>query len=123
VLAYFYGIACNGDTRKHTDKSARGQHTRQRDEHHNERAYLIGITERRITCILEARRCCLKSKSAIILVLCWNTLITILIGYVLDYGLVYATAANKVQIYYAPGNFSFFAFLYLFYPLDDVWLT
>ena len=80
---------------------------------------LLGTTWRGI--VLKAGRCCIKSKAAL-LVLCWNTLVTIIVGYILEYGLVYATAANfvpyanKVQIY-APAIFALFAVLYLFYPL------
>ena len=95
------------------------------DEPHNEQDVreeqaLLGATRRQT--VPEARHSCMKSKSAI-LVLFWNTLISIIVGYILEYGLVLATTADffpyyeyKVEIY-APGIFGFFAFLYLFYPL------
>ena len=70
---------------------------------------------------LRPRSCCIRSKAAL-LVLCWNILVTVSVGYILEYGLVLATAAdytpyaNKLQTY-APVFFGFFALLYLFYPL------
>lgn len=97
------------------------------DEPHNEQDVreeqtLLGITQTLRRTVPEARCSCMKSKS-VILVLFWNTLISIIVGYILEYGLVLATAADFVPYYeyrveiYAPGIFGFFAFLYIFYPL------
>ena len=95
-----------------------------RDEAHNEQdgreehTPLLRITRRSVE--LKVKTGCVKSKAAL-LVLCWNTLITIVVGYVLEYGSVLATAADFEPLYvdkfqtYAPIIFGFFAFLYLFY--------
>ena len=96
-----------------------------RDEPHNEQDVreeqtpLLGAAQRGIG--LQARSSCVKSKAAL-LVLCWNALITILVGYFLEYITVLATAADfvpyasKAQTY-APVGFGFLALLYFFYPL------
>ena len=101
---------------------------RDRDEPHNEqhigeeRTPLLGTTRTRMGMGLKPRNCCVKSKAAL-LVMFWNTLVTITIGYVLEYGSVLATVLNyfytpndQLQTY-APAFFGFCALLYLFYPL------
>ena len=100
-----------------------------RDEPHNEqqvrgeRTPLLGTTQRRYGKRLKSRRCCVKSKAAL-LVLCWNLLVTLSVGHVIEYGSALATAINYVYIpninelqSYAPAIFGFLALLYLFYPL------
>ena len=100
-----------------------------RDEPHNEQQVrgeqtpLLGTTQRRYGKRLKSRRCCVKSKAAL-LVLCWNLLVTLLVGHVIEYGSVLATALNYVYIphinelqIYAPAVFGSLALLYLFYPL------
>ena len=86
------------------------------------RTQLLKTTQRRK---LKPRICCVKSKAAI-LVLCWNTLVTIFVGYFLEYGSVLATVfdynyvidshANQL-LTYVPAFFGTLTLLYLFYPL------
>ena len=70
---------------------------------------------------LKLRCCCVKSKAAL-LVMCWNSLVTILAGYALEYGSMIATVAdymphaNRLQTL-APAFFGFLALLHLFYPV------
>ena len=87
-----------------------------------ERTPVLGIGQWRR---LQPRGCCVKSKAAL-LVLSWNTLVTVFVGYILEYGSVLATVddymfvnnkrANQLQVY-APAYFGALALLYLFYPL------
>ena len=98
------------------DELCNVQHARE------ERTPLLKTTQRRK---LKPRICCVKSKAAL-LVLCWNTLVTIFVGYFLEYGSVLATVfdynyvidshANQL-LTYAPAFFGTLALLYLFYPL------
>ena len=65
---------------------------RDRDEPCNEQSTreqmpLLGTTQRRK---LKLKSCCIKSKAAM-LVLTWNVLVAVSIGYVLEYGSVLAT--------------------------------
>ena len=91
-----------------------------------ERTPLLGIGQwRRI----QPRGCsCVKSKAAL-LVLIWNILVTVLMGYILEYGSVFATVYhhlliinnsqdNQLQVY-AP---AYFGFLALVYCLFTLWL-
>ena len=100
-----------------------------RDEPHNEQQVrgeqtpLLGTTQRRYGRRLKSRHCCVKSKAAL-LVLCWNALITLLVGYIIEYGTVLATVINYAAIIYtnelqtyAPAIFGLLVLLYLFYPL------
>ena len=86
-----------------------------------EQTPLLGSTQRRYGMRLKLRCCCVKSKAAL-LILCWNSLVTILAGYALEYGSMIATVAdymphaNQLQTL-APAFFGFLALLYLFYPL------
>ena len=97
---------------------------RDRDDPHKERHIRGGIGQWRR---LQTRGCCVKSKAAL-LVLTWNTLVTVLMGYILEYGSVLATVHNHLIIIinnsqpnqlqvYAPAYFGFLALVYLFYPL------
>ena len=92
-----------------------------------ERTPVLGIGQWRR---LPPRGCCVKSKAAL-LVLSWNTLVTVFVGFILEYGSVLATVddymfvnnkrANQLQVY-APAYFGALALLYLFTLWLDVWL-
>ena len=101
---------------------------REREETHNKRQIrreqtpLLGTTQGRK---LKLSGCCVKSKAAM-LILIWNALVTVMIGYVLECGSVFATVveypifetryASELQTF-APAYFGSLALLYLFYPL------
>ena len=91
----------------------------EREESHNERHIrgertpLLRTTQRRK---LKLRGCCVKSKAAMF-VLIWNALVTVMIGYAIQFGLVLATATEYELQTFAPAYFGFLALLYLFYPL------
>ena len=101
-----------------------------RDDPHNEQQVrgeqtpLLGTTQRRYGRRLKQRRCCVKSKAAL-LVLCWNALVTLSVGYGFEYGSVLATVTNYTNYIphanglqtFAPLYFGFIALFYLFYPL------
>ena len=98
------------------DESCNGQHTRE------EGTPLLKTAQQ---WKLKSRNCYVKSKAAI-LVLCWNTLVTIFVGYILEYGSVLATVFDynfiidsqvNQLLTYAPGFFGALALLYLLYPL------
>ena len=107
-----------------------------RDEPRNEQQVrgeqtpLLGTTQRRYGMRLKSRRCCVKSKAAL-LVLCWNALVTIFVGYPLEYGSMIVTATVYVKyiskanalhtyapIYYGSLPSSISSTLWL-----DAWLT
>ena len=94
----------------------------QQQQVRGEETPLLGTTHRRYGMGLKSRRCCVKSKAAL-LVLCWNALVTILVGYVFEYGSMLATVADYIMPHanelqtLAPAYFGFLALLYLFYPL------
>ena len=84
---------------------------------------LLGTTQRWYGMRLKSRRCCVKSKAAL-LVLCWNALINLLVGYILEYGSMAATVSDKIIIPY-PDEFRtyalvFFGFLAL---LPSGWMS
>ena len=69
------------------------------------------------------KRCCIKSKSAL-LILCWETLVTLTFGYGVEFASVFATDLadrQHTKQYVMPFSymslFSILAILYLFYPL------
>ena len=69
------------------------------------------------------KRCCIKSKSAL-LILCWETLFTLTFGYGVEFASIFATDfadRQHTKQYLMPFSymslFSILAILYLFYPL------
>ena len=87
-----------------------------------EQTPLLGTTQKRYRMRIKSRRCCVKSKAAL-LVLCWNVLVIVLVGYILEYGSILATATDYFLLHnneletYAPAFFGSLALLFLFYPL------
>ena len=99
---------------------------RQQDTDRGEEKPLLGTNKRTNMVRLGLKRCCLKSKSAI-LILCWQMFITLSYGYVIEFGSISATGVphprpdyrhghGQFQLYAAP-FFVLLAILYLFYPL------
>ena len=100
----------------------------ERRQARGEQKPLLGTNNRRHRASLCSTRCCIKSKSAL-LILCWEILITLTYGYVVEFGLAAATSipylsadhmykheGGQLQIY-ATSFFALLAILYLFYPL------
>ena len=88
-----------------------------------ERTPLLATNNRRYRTTLCVNRCCIRSKSAL-LILCWETLITLTFGFAYKFGSVFATDYPYLQINghgqfqtYAPLFFGVLAISYLFYPL------
>ena len=100
---------------------------RDRDERQQvrgERTPLLGTNKRRHGVGLCLKRCCITSKSAL-LILCWKMLITLTYGYVYEFGSVLATDIPSLRSdrhhgqlqTYATSFFGLIAIVYLFYPL------
>ena len=90
-----------------------------------EQTLLLGTIHRRYGFKSKfSRSCCIKSKAALS-ILFWNALISILVGFYLEFGSIFATDKNLLYLpyytqglqIYAPFWFGFLAILYLFYPL------
>ena len=85
---------------------------------------LLSTNKRRNGVRLCLKRRCIKSKS-VLLILCWEILVTLIYGYAYEFGLVFATDIHmlneKLENYTSQLSymsfFGLFALLYLFYPL------
>ena len=97
---------------------------KERRQVRGEQRPLLGTNKRRNAARVCLKRCCIKSKSAL-LILCWQTFITLTYGYVVEFALAAATDIpylwnykheGQLQIY-ATTFFALLVILYLFYPL------
>ena len=102
------------------------QDREERQEVRGEQTPLMGTNKKKNRIGQGLKRCCIKSKSAL-LILCWEILITLTYGYLIEFGSIAATGVphlrpdykhghGQLQIY-ATSFFALLAILYLFYPL------